>query len=403
MADKDENFGQEKPVKKSSDKQIFTITADDHAIRLDKWFYRHFPDIGRSMVARWARTGQIRLDGKRISVGDPVHKGQKLRLPPASVRPDKNQKRPVRELSEEDQAYAEFLVIHKDRAAIVVNKPPGLASQGGTKTHRHLDGLLDGLCFGNSTKPKLVHRLDKDTSGVILLGRTSGSAAFFAKKFSSRNVEKVYWALVKGVPEIYEGMIDLPLAKQPGSGGEKMHVDHDNGQTAKTHYQLIERAGNSASWLALKPITGRTHQLRAHLAAIGHPIIGDGKYGGQDAYLTGNVSRKMHLHSRALNIAHPDGDRLQVLAELPEHFAETMGHLGFDLSLGEMAFAEIEEPISEKTKAKKSARAYAKDYRKARRGERRSRGKTQETGKKSKSGGRGRPAKPARTKGKKRR
>ncbi len=156
-------------------------------------------------------------------------------------------------------------------------------------------------------RPRLVHRLDRDTSGVLLVARSAASAAFFAKRFASRAATKIYWALVVGVPDVQEGTIDAPLAKQPGTGGEKMHVDTENGQTARTVYRVVERAGNAAAWVELQPFTGRTHQLRVHMAAIGHPIVGDGKYGGQDAFLTGSVSRKMHLHARRLIIEAPQG------------------------------------------------------------------------------------------------
>jgi hypothetical protein len=158
-------------------------------------------------------------------------------------------------------------------------------------------------------RPRLVHRLDKDTSGVLLIARTPGSAAFFSKRFSGRTARKIYWALVVGVPDIDDGMIELPLAKQPGTGGEKMMVDESgDGQPARTRYRVIDRRGQRAAWVELQPLTGRTHQLRVHMAAIGHPIVGDGKYGGQDAFLTGSISRKMHLHARRLIIDHPDGD-----------------------------------------------------------------------------------------------
>ena len=160
---------------------------------------------------------------------------------------------------------------------------------------------------------------------MLLVARTARAAAFFSKSFSGRTARKVYWALVIGVPEVADGMIDLPLAKQPGTGGEKMHVDEEEGLPSRTRYRVIERAGNSAAWVELQPLTGRTHQLRVHMAAIGHPIVGDGKYGGPDAFLTGAISRKLHLHARRLRIDHPDGGRIDVTAELPTHFARDPG------------------------------------------------------------------------------
>jgi 23S rRNA pseudouridine955/2504/2580 synthase len=268
------------------------------------------------------------------------------------------------------------MVITQDRAAIVLNKPPGLATQGGTKTHEHVDGLLDAfIAHGEKEggpRPRLVHRLDKDTSGVLLIARTPGSAAFFSKRFSGRSARKIYWALVVGVPDIAEGTIEAPIGKQPGTGGEKMYVDEVNGQPARTRYRVVDRAGNRAAWVELQPLTGRTHQLRVHMAAIGHPIVGDGKYGGQDAFLTGSISRKLHLHARRLIIDHPDGAPLDVTAELPDHFAASMAQLGFDPAQSDAAPQEGPPPPSREQK-KQAARAHAKQYRKERRGERRKR------------------------------
>src|SRR5262249_52470287 len=197
----------------------------------------------------------------------------------------------------EEEQLVRDMVIYEDPGAFVLNKPPGLATQGGTKTHQHLDRLLDGLA-GDAGRPKLVHRLDKDTSGALIVARTSRSAGHFGKAFSSRTARKVYWAIVVGVPDAGEGMIDAPLAKQPGTGGEKMHVDHESGLPARTRWRVVDRAGNRAAWVELQPLTGRTHQLRAHMAAIGHPIVGDAKYGGAEAFLTGGISRKLHLPAR---------------------------------------------------------------------------------------------------------
>lgn len=351
----------------------FTVAPDDDGIRLDRWFKRHMADVPFTLVSRWARTGQLRVDGKRATPGDRIGAGQSIRVPPAEPMATVRVKRERPRLTEEQIDFAESLVIHRDPAALVINKPPGLATQGGSKTTEHLDGLADGLMFDLDQRPKLVHRLDKDTSGVILLARTSRAAGFFSKSFSGRTAKKVYWALVIGVPSIEQGLIDLPLAKQPGTGGEKMHVDEKEGQPAKTRYRMIERAGNRAAWLELQPLTGRTHQLRAHLAAIGFPIVGDGKYGGKEAFLTGGVSRKMHLHARRLKIDHPDGTPLDVSAELPSHFAESLSLLGFDPEAGDNMPDDAPPPPS-RGEQKAKAKAHAKTYRKERKGERRARG-----------------------------
>jgi 23S rRNA pseudouridine955/2504/2580 synthase len=352
----------------------FTVAPDDDGIRLDRWFKRHLPDTSFTIVAKWARTGQLRLDGARATPGDRVAAGQQIRVPPAEpARTDAPKKRERPPLSAEQTEFVRDLVIHRDAQAIVINKPPGLATQGGTKTHEHVDALLDGLQYDGESRPKLVHRLDKDTSGALLVARTTRAAAFFAKAFSSRSAKKVYWALIVDVPSIDDGTIDLPIAKQPGTGGEKMHIDEVEGSPARTRYRVIERAGNRAAWVELQPFTGRTHQLRVHMAAIGHPIVGDGKYGGPAAFLTGGISRKMHLHSRRIAVDHPDGGKIDVEAELPQHFAESLAQLGFDQMLGNMMPMD-EAPAPTKAEQKTRAKQHAKTVRKERKGERRNRG-----------------------------
>ncbi|MGE4431124.1 MAG: RluA family pseudouridine synthase [Sphingobium sp.] len=372
-----------------------TVRADDDGIRLDRWFRRHMPDVSFATVSRWARTGQLRVDGARAAPGDRIEEGQTIRVPPiqpADESAPAPRARPVRRaLSDEEMDFARDLVIHKDEQALVINKPPGLATQGGTKTDNHVDGLLDALMYERDDRPKLVHRLDKDTSGALLLARTSRSAAFFAKSFSSRTARKVYWALVMGVPSIEDGVIDLPLAKQPGTGGEKMHVDEENGLPSRTRYRVIERAGNRACWLELQPYTGRTHQIRVHLAAIGHPIVGDGKYGGKESFLSGTISRKMHLHARRIRVDHPDGGHVDVRADLPRHFADSLTDLGFDIHGGDLPLDEEIDTSPTREDVKKFARQHAKAVRKERRGERRGRGQAPDPKKPRGGGDRGKP------------
>ena len=366
-------------MKPSDQVRQFTITEDDDGVRVDRWFKRNLPQIGFATVSKWARTGQIRVDGGRVKPEDRLQAGQMLRVPPGGEAAHKTP-RTRRELSPEQIAEAKAMVIRETPSAIVLNKPPGLATQGGSKTTKHVDGLLDAFVEDDETpRPRLVHRLDKDTSGVLLIAKTPGSAASYSKRFAGRNARKVYWALVVGVPDVREGTIDAPLAKQPGTGGEKMHVDEENGAAAKTRYRVVERAGQKAAWVELEPLTGRTHQLRVHMAAIGHPIVGDGKYGGQDAFLTGVISRKMHLHARRLIIGSPEskgaGGKLDVTAELPEHFAASMEALGFDQSLSDATPVRDEAPERTPAEKKQAARRHAKLYRKERRGERKSRTK----------------------------
>ena len=353
--------------------RTFTVSDDDDGIRLDRWFKRHMPEVSFNIVSRWARTGQLRLAGKRAMPGDRVEAGQEIRIPPLDQTPARPARRQPRRdpLTEDEEQFVRDMVIHRDADSFVLNKPPGLATQGGTKTTQHLDRLLDGLAEEGG-RPKLVHRLDKDTSGALLVARSARADGHFAKAFSGRTARKVYWALVVGVPDADEGLIDAPLAKQPGTGGEKMHVSEEHGLPAKTRWRTIERAGNRTAWVELQPLTGRTHQLRAHMAAIGHPIVGDAKYGGAEAFLTGGISRKLHLHARRIRTDAPDGGVIDVTAELPAHFSESLATLGFNPMAGDSL--PLEQPkVSSEARQRKVAAA-AKARRRERRGERRSRG-----------------------------
>ncbi len=345
--------------------RTFTVGEDDDGIRLDRWFKRHLPEVSFNLVSRWSRTGQLRVDGKKAIPGDRIETGQEIRIPPLAAQPERTVRPQVRRdpLTDDEARFVREMVMHEDAHGFVLNKPPGLATQGGTKTYQHLDRLLDGLA-GDGARPKLVHRLDKDTSGALLVARTARAAGHFAKSFSGRSARKIYWALVVGVPSAAEGLIDAPLAKQPGTGGEKMHIDQEHGLPARTRWRLLDRAGNRAAWVELQPLTGRTHQLRAHMAALGHPIVGDAKYGGPEAFLTGGISRKLHLHARRLRIDAPDGGKIDVTAELPAHFAESLATLGFEMAAGDAPQPTKPRPRSAPTKPRRESR----------RGERRSRG-----------------------------
>ncbi len=355
-----------------SDVRTFTVSEDDDGIRLDRWFKRHLPEVSFNLVSRWARTGQLRLAGKRAVPGDRVEAGQEIRVPPLDPAPPRPERMKPKgdPLTADEEQFVRDMVIYEDPGAFVLNKPPGLATQGGTKTHQHLDRLLDGLADERG-RPKLVHRLDKDTSGALLVARTARSAGHFAKAFSGRTARKLYWAIVVGVPDTDEGVIDAPLAKQPGTGGEKMHISEEHGLPAKTRWRLIDRAGNRAAWVELQPLTGRTHQLRAHMAALGHPIVGDAKYGGAEAFLTGGISRKLHLHARRIRIDAPDGGKIDIGAELPAHFAESLTMLGFSPMAGDSMSLEQPKPAGS---PQRKVAAAAKARRRERRGERRARG-----------------------------
>ena len=308
--------------------ETITVTPADGEIRLDRWFRRHYPSLGHGRLEKLLRTGQVRVDGRRAKSGDRVAPGQAIRVPPLGEAapappPQTPRARP------QDEAALRDLILHRDEHVIVLNKPAGLAVQGGSNTTRHVDGLLDGLRFDSTERPRLVHRLDKDTSGVLLIARTAAAAAFLTRAFRDKTTRKTYWAIVAGCPKLSQGRIDLALAKGMGGGRERVRAD-DDGKDAVTYYTVVDNAGDRASWLALLPLTGRTHQLRAHCAAIGTPILGDGKYGGAAAHtLGGAAAHRLHLHARALEIPHPAGFMLQVTAPLPVHMRRVWEFLGF--------------------------------------------------------------------------
>jgi 23S rRNA pseudouridine955/2504/2580 synthase len=305
-------------------------------MRLDRWFQRHFPELSHGALQKLLRTGQVRIDGKRTEGKDRVEPGQSVRLPPGVTNSPPPKPRAASTststVSDRDAVEIQGMVIHRDDHVIVLNKPPGLAVQGGSGTEKHIDGMLDGLRFGFEQRPRLVHRLDKDTSGLLLIARTGQAAKRLAESFRDRETEKLYWAIVVGVPPKKEGAINLPLAKRPGAfDRELMQVDEENGQKALTHFREIDRAGHRAALLALWPRTGRTHQLRVHCAAIGCPILGDRKYGGEEALLAAVAdSRRLHLHARRLSLPHPSGKgELKAQAEPPPHFRRTVEAFGF--------------------------------------------------------------------------
>src|SRR5580700_2136152 len=246
---------------------MVTVGEADGTLRLDRWFRRHYPGLAHGRLEKLLRTGQIKVDGRKAKSGDRVSPGMAIRVPPMSDTPLTGERLTPR-ARPQDEAALRDAVIHRDEHAIVINKPPGLAVQGGSGTARHVDGLLDGLRFGSDERPRLVHLLDKDTSGVLLIARTAAAAAFFTRAFRDKTTRKTYWAIVAGLPNPRQGKIDLSLAKGAGKGGERVRPD-DDGKDAVTYYRVIDAAGDKASWIALLPLTGRTHQLRAHCAAIG--------------------------------------------------------------------------------------------------------------------------------------
>lgn len=324
--------------------QTLTVTEDEGEQRLDKWLRRRFPHLTQGAVEKLCRTGQIRVDKGRVKAADRVSPGQTVRIPPLPPAGAPAGPRP-QGISAADAGMIQGAVLFKDEHLIVLNKPAGLPSQGGSgQGDRHVDGLAEALKFGYKDKPKLVHRLDKDTSGVLMLARTDRVARALGEALRHRNARKIYWAVVAGVPHPKQGSIKFALEKAPGRGrggeGEKMlcvhpakMADHPDAKRAHTDYFTLWFLGTRMSWMALEPVTGRTHQLRAHMAEIGHPILGDGKYGGSEtenlgdgwgAGTGGELSKKLHLHARSLTIEHPITKKLMTFtAPLPEHMART--------------------------------------------------------------------------------
>ncbi|RDC70915.1 RluA family pseudouridine synthase [Rhodovulum sp. 12E13] len=318
--------------------QTLTVGAGEGDQRLDRWFRRRFPHVPQGRVEKMCRKGEIRVDGGRVKPATRVAEGQSVRVPPL---PDDAPPPPDRpRVSERDSEMMRAAVLWRDDHLIALNKPPGLPSQGGSgQGARHVDALAEALRFGAGDKPRLVHRLDKDTSGVLLLARSRAAADALAKALRAKETRKIYWAACAGVPAPRMGTIRYGLVKA-GGDREKMICLHPDevertrdARRATTDYAVLEAAGGRLSWVALVPVTGRTHQLRAHMAEIGHPILGDGKYGGSaqenvgdgwGAGAGGALSRKLHLHARSLALTHPvTGARLHVTAPLPEHMART--------------------------------------------------------------------------------
>ncbi|WP_371225071.1 RluA family pseudouridine synthase [Roseovarius sp. 2305UL8-3] len=329
--------------------QTLTVEAGDSGQRLDRWLRRIFPHVPQGRIEKMCRKGELRVDGGRVKASTRLEEGQAVRIPPLPD-PGARPERATMNISDADARMMQDCVIYRDDHIIALNKPPGLPVQGGSKQSRHVDGLSEALRFDLEEKPRLVHRLDKDTSGVLLLARTRAAASALTKAMRHRETRKIYWAVVAGVPHPFLGEIKYGLVKAPGHGakgeGEKMiclhprDVDATPGaKRAITHYATLYRVASRAAWVAMEPITGRTHQLRAHMAEIGHPIIGDGKYGGSGqenmgdgwgAHLGGVISNKLHLHARSMSFEHPTtGKIITVTADLPPHIAHTFDTLGW--------------------------------------------------------------------------
>jgi 23S rRNA pseudouridine955/2504/2580 synthase len=322
---------------------MIPVRPDDGEVRLDRFIRRRFPDLNQGQIEKMIRTGQVRVDGARAKANDRLEPGQTVRVPPL---PDPTPKTPGG-VSPKDAAFIQSLVIHRDADVIILNKPQGLAVQGGTKTTRHVDGLLPALCFEREDKPKLIHRLDKDTSGLLVLARHPAAAARVSALFRGRTLNKVYWAVVLGSPRPPQGQARGWMRKAPGARDADREMvqrclQQDEGAVhAITDYALMADAGQRLAWMALRPVTGRTHQLRFHMAEMGHAILGDPKY-RCDRPTPGELPARLHLHARAIELPQERGKPLRITAPLPDHMRETFEALGFEESEGKNPFAVFE-------------------------------------------------------------
>ncbi|MEL7429566.1 MAG: RluA family pseudouridine synthase [Pseudomonadota bacterium] len=317
-----------------------TIESDEAGMRLDRWFKLHFPGLAFGQLQKLLRSGQIRIDGGRAKSDTRVATGQSVRLPPQLAVMSKNQpltRNTIRDRTDLDVLHA--MLIHEDKKVLVFNKPAGLAVQGGSGVNRHVDMMLEAMRSQKGEKPRLVHRIDRETSGVLVVARTRGAAAALTKSFRHRDTEKTYWAICKGVPRKREGQISTWMVKERLEDGDRMRVarhGEPDADHAVSKYRVIDHAGQTLSWIEFQPITGRTHQLRVHSTHLGHPIIGDPKYFDVENWeLPGGIQNRLHLHARRIRIPHPDGGVLDVKAPLPPHMVQTFNLLEFDESVAE--------------------------------------------------------------------
>jgi 23S rRNA pseudouridine955/2504/2580 synthase len=319
-----------------------TVSAAEDGMRLDRWFKTHYARLPHSRLEKLLRTGQVRVDGGRAKASTRLAAGQAVRVPPLpDVTPPPG---PKHALSKADRDFLASITLYEDDDLLVVNKPPGIAVQGGTKTTHHIDRLLEGLGDGPETRLRLVHRLDRDTSGVLVIAKRRSVAAKLGRAFQTRSVRKIYWALLHGVPRPPQGKVEAALVKASGPEGDRVRKaragEQDVAQSAVTHYAVVDRAGQQVAFVSLKPVTGRQHQLRAHMAILGHPILGDEKYHG-DKDLPEGIPNKLHLHARRISFPHPSGEGVvDVTAPLPEHMARTFADFGFEAREADAAGAD---------------------------------------------------------------
>ena len=315
-----------------------TVTADEAGIRLDRWFKAHFPGLGFGHLQKLIRSGQVRVDGARVATSARLAAGQEVRVPPlADTDTKKGAAVPLAKAGDREALQA--VILHEDADVIVLNKPYGLAVQGGSGVTRHVDAMLESLTDRHGRKPRLVHRLDRDTAGVLVVARTRSAAAFLGEAFKARETRKLYWALVAGVPRPTEGRISTFLAREEEK--ERMRVakhGESGADHAVTLYRVADQAGQKVAFLVMRPITGRTHQLRAHAAHIGNPIVGDPKYFNIENWeLPGGLQNRLHLLARRIVVPHPKGGVLDVSAPLPPHMQQSFAVLGLEERSGDEA------------------------------------------------------------------
>ncbi len=316
-----------------------TVAPDEGGMRLDRWFKAHYPGLGFAALQKLLRTGQVRLDGKRAKAETRVEPGQTVRVPPLAAATSQPMTMNTVRSSEDGDALSR-MILYEDDKVYVFNKPAGLATQGGSGLTRHVDGMLEAFRSKKGEKPRLVHRLDRDTSGVLVVARTKGAARELAEAFRKRDTRKLYWAIVKGVPKPHEGRLSTWLVKEQTPDGDKMRIakhGEPDADHAVSAWRTIENVGQRLSWLELQPETGRTHQLRIHMLHNGTPIIGDPKYFEEDPNweFPGGIQKKLHLHARRLVIPNPAGGTLDITAPLPAHMVQTFNLLGLEEADGD--------------------------------------------------------------------
>jgi 23S rRNA pseudouridine955/2504/2580 synthase len=318
--------------------QTLIVTDDEAGMRVDRFLIARFPQLPFSHIQRIARKGELRVDMKRVDTNDRIEAGQKVRVPPLKLAADGQRPRGQQFKEGDVRAFLKSITLYEDADVLVIDKPAGLAVQGGSGTTRHVDGMLMALAEDEAQRPRLVHRLDKDTAGCLVIAKTRFAASTLAKTFRSRAARKIYWALVYLVPRVKQGRISTYLAREAQVDGDsrmKVAQHGDEGaQHAVTYYATVETAAQKVAWLSLKPVTGRTHQLRAHAAHIGHPIIGDPKYFDRhNAEIPGGIQNRLHLLARRIVLPHPRGQGvIDVTAPLPDHMKQSWNLLGFDSS-----------------------------------------------------------------------